>query len=79
MERFILNGAAIAGISLADFGLPEELKSFKKTSKSVATKNDWRFKELFRSMYDAGVEDIVRLANWVRYLKENAYKAEANK
>ncbi|SFN24000.1 hypothetical protein SAMN05428949_2087 [Chitinophaga sp. YR627] len=79
MERFILDGASIAGISLTDFGLPEELEAFKKTSKSVATKNDWRFKELFRSMYAAGVEDIVRLANWVRYLKENTYKAEADK
>ncbi|KAA2238569.1 hypothetical protein F0L74_20305 [Chitinophaga agrisoli] len=76
MERFIMDGAAAVNISLSDFELPMTLEPFKKVSKSVLTKDDDRFKRLFRAMYQAGAEDMVRLARWVEYLKENRYEAD---
>lgn len=57
------------------FGLPEDLEQLRKVSKSVNTKNDWRFKQLFLAMYQEGAADIVRLSGWVKYLRENTYKA----
>lgn len=76
MEHFILEGAMSANISLETFGLPQEFEQFKKLSKSVNTKNDYRFKQLFLQMQQAGVADIVRLTNWVEYLRKTNYKSD---
>lgn len=76
MERFIIDNAASVNISLSDFDLPEELDQLKKVSKSVNTKSDERFKHLFSAMHQAGADDMVRLARWVGYLKENMYTAD---
>ncbi|MBC9912937.1 hypothetical protein [Chitinophaga varians] len=78
MERFILDSAAAVNISLSNFGLPEELQQLKKVSKSVNTKKDERFKQLFRELHQAGADNIIRLANWINYLKDNMYQADVN-
>ncbi|MCF6403632.1 hypothetical protein L3C95_12145 [Chitinophaga filiformis] len=76
MERFILDNATLANISLSDFNLPEDLEQLKKVSKSVNSKYDERFKRLFIAMREAGARDLIRLADWVSYLKENTYQAD---
>jgi hypothetical protein len=76
MEKFILDNAESVNISLSDFDLPQELGQLKKVSKSVNTKNDERFKRLFNAMQQAGASDMIRLAGWVSYLKENMYKVD---
>lgn len=76
MERFIMDNAAAVEILLPDFGLPETLEPFKKISKSVNTQKDGRFKALFMAMHQAGSKDMIRLANWVGYLKENTYQVD---
>ena len=76
MEQFILDNAASVNISLSDFDLPEDLDQLRKVSKSVNTKQDERFKRLFVAMRQAGAIDIIKLAGWVSYLKENTYQAD---
>lgn len=76
MERFIMDSAASVNVSLSVFGLPEEFQLLKKVSKSVNTKKDERFKQLFRTLHQAGADNIVRLANWISYLKENMYQVD---
>jgi hypothetical protein len=78
MERFIMDNAIAVKISLPDYGLPGELESFKKLSKTVNTQKDVRFKALFNALYQAEAKDMIRLANWVGYLKEYTYQVDLN-
>lgn len=73
MEQFIMDNAASVDISLSDYDLPNDLNSLKKVSKKVNSKNDQRFKRLFRDLLTHNASNIVLLANWVSYLKENTY------
>jgi hypothetical protein len=76
MERFILNSADAAGISLHDFGLPVNIDLLKKESKTVVSKKDERFKKLFKSLREKHSPDIIKLSGWIHYLKERNYNAD---
>ncbi len=76
IERFILESAAQAGIMLEDFNLPSDLPRLMKASKTVNSKNDSRFKNLFRALQDANVPDIQLISAWIQYLKDNMYAAD---
>jgi hypothetical protein len=73
IERFIINNALAAGIALTDFGLPSDFDLLIRESKKVNSKNDPRFKRLFRSLMQFGAPDLQRLSSWVSYLKDNNY------
>lgn len=75
IERFLLENVKLAGLSMNDYGLPEDLDRLKKHSKTTRTKNDDKFKSLFKALRRAETPDIMRLTNWVSYLKENCYQA----
>lgn len=75
MERFILRNAADAGVSLPEFGLPTDFPELKKASKTVTSKNDPRFKGLFRSLVHREAPEIMKLAAWIEYLRANTYQA----
>lgn len=74
MERFIMDSADNTGISLTDFALPNDFAQLKKESKTVNSKNDQRFKNLFKSLKKNGAVDIQRLGSWIAYLKEKNYE-----
>jgi len=76
IERFIITNANNVGVSLEDFDLPSNFERLKKVSKTVNSKNDIRFKRLFKALYQNGSEDIQMLSLWIKYLKEHNYKAE---
>ena len=76
IERFILKSAQTAGISLHDFGLPEDLALLTKISKTINSKKDVKFKNLFKALIGSQTPEIIRLSNWIRYLKENTYRAD---
>jgi len=48
----------------------------KKESKTVNSKNDERFKKLFRALLAGNALQIRRLTKWISYLKENNYNAD---
>lgn len=70
IERFILKNAAEVGVHVADFDLPVDFAQFKKVAKTGNSKNDYRFKNLFRAIVENSATDFLRLANWIIYLKE---------
>lgn len=76
LERFLISGAESVNISLADFDLPTEFDKLKKISKSVNSKEDPRFKKLIKSILKAEAPEFIKLSKWIKYLKENNYKAE---
>lgn len=76
MERFIIENAAAAGVSLADYKLPTDLDGLKKVSKMEQSKNDPRFRELFKTIQRAKTADFQRLASWIEKLRQNPYKVK---
>jgi hypothetical protein len=48
MEMFIINSVGVAGISLSDFELPTDFNQFKRLTKKVNSKDDYRFRRLFK-------------------------------
>lgn len=75
IERFLMKAAADSGISLNYFGLPEDFEELKHAAKNTKSKNDDRFKSLFKALRKEGNADILKLQVWVAYLKEKRYDA----
>lgn len=78
MERFIFNCLAECGISPEDFELPADLELFRKESKTTNSKDDDRFRRLFKALRNAQAVDIIRLLNLITYLKNKNYTATPN-
>jgi hypothetical protein len=78
IEKWILNICNDEGIILPEFNLPNELKLFIKASKSVSSKTDARFTNLFKRMKNQANESVELLKNWLLYLKERKYNVDIN-
>ncbi|MDQ6762771.1 MAG: hypothetical protein M3015_09115 [Bacteroidota bacterium] len=79
MERFLLLNAELCGVKMEDFDLPSDFEKLKDITKTVRSKNDIRFKRLFKALFERGSSDIKRISRWIQYLKETNYKAERDK
>lgn len=75
MERFIFKCLAECGITPEDFELPGDLELFRKESKTTNSKDDDRFRRLFKALRNAQAVDIIRLLNLITYLKYKNYTA----
>ena len=73
MDKFILDCAEEDGIDLSKYDLPSELNAFKDQTKAISTKNDIRFKRLFKQLKNNS--EITILHNVLNYLKSNQYKS----
>ena len=73
MDGFILSCAKEMGINMQDYGLPTDLKNFTRTTKTVTTKEDQRFKKLFNDLREA--HELQIFARTLNYLK--TYKFES--
>ena len=76
MDTFILSCAQEIGVELAQYGLPTELKAFTEITKRVETKNDTRFKRLFKDIQSAS--EMVVLGNVLAYFKAHKYDYNLN-
>ena len=76
MERFILKNVLECNLSLQDFNLPSDFDLLKKESKKTTSKNDQRFKLLFKSLVRNEATEILRLSEWIKYLKDKNYQAD---
>lgn len=76
IEQFMLAAADSVGVSLADFDLPTDLEPLKKQSKTATSKEDYRFKNLFRTLLQLDAPSIIRLRDWIVYLKDARYKVD---
>jgi hypothetical protein len=79
IEEWIIKACNDSEISLTDFNLPGDLKSLKRISKSKESKKDIRFINLFKEMLKKNCEEVIRLKNWIEYLKTEKYTADINK
>ncbi len=68
--------AEIVNITLTNFGLPGDFELFKKESKTENSKNDPRFKKLFKALIQNKAPHILKLTEWITYLKEHNYNAD---
>lgn len=78
IEKFIINAVEECELDLTHYDLPDEFNELKKVSKSVSSKFDKRFKQLFRDLHSSGSVELTILAKWVSYLKDHPYNADLN-
>jgi hypothetical protein len=81
IEQWILDEAQRVGIQLDDvtYNLPTTLKELTyETKVKVKSKNDPRFKKLFRDLKSHNAVGIKLLAEWISYLKQHPYNANIN-
>jgi hypothetical protein len=73
MEQFILDNALSCDLRLGNYNLPESLSELKKVTKSVNSKKDQRFKQLFKDIHKSNSDEFRVLTRWIHYLKEGTY------
>lgn len=76
VERFILSAIDTANLNLEDYGLPSSIDALKKVTKSTNSKEDYRFKNLFRDLKHIGGTELDVLAAWVSHIKDNRYNVD---
>ena len=76
IEKWLIQNAKEVGINLTDYGLSEDLTTLCKISKKIDSKKDVRFKQLFKDLRKREASGVVKLADWITYLKENNYTAD---
>lgn len=74
MDTLILSCAKEAGINMEEYELTYDLKTFTKITKEVESKNDPRFKKLFKQI--KGTAEMTALGNVLEYLRGHKYDAE---
>lgn len=74
VERFVLHAAEELNVSLADFGLPTEMKDLTRVSKQQDSKNDPRFAQLFVALKES--RGLKTLKSVVEYLHANQYSVD---
>lgn len=77
IERWLIEQAEEGDLALADYELPIDLKALRKITKIPSSKNDHRFKRLFRDLKNKKATGISVLAKWTIYLKANPYNADS--
>jgi hypothetical protein len=75
IERFIIKAVTDSGLKLQDFHLPPTFKELREEAKRIRSKEDVRFKNLFKALEKARAPDIIKLQAWVSYLKDKRYHA----
>ena len=76
MDKFILDCAEKQAVDVSNYGLPTDFDAFKVQTKAVDSKNDVRFKKLFKRLKDNS--EITILREVLNYLKTNQYKSSQN-
>jgi len=76
VERFILYNVNQARINIEDFGLPADFDKFRKVTKTVNSKNDQRFRKLFKTLQGHKLNDFETLTKCIRYLLDHPFDAD---
>ncbi len=75
VDKFVLDCAQEQMVDVKDFGLPSELITFTKESKSVSSNSDPRFKSLFAAIKNNSEIHTLKMA--LKYLCENQYSSDS--
>lgn len=76
IERFILESCSEVDIDLSDFGLKNDLEGLKQATKRKTSKKDPQLIQLFRELKNRNAPQVVTLAKWISYLKENNFHSQ---
>lgn len=80
VERWILNTATAAGLSLTDFDLPDDLNKLCDLTKTAKSDKDdpnaQKFGQIFREFRRRNPLPVAVLTFWITYLKSNPYTAD---
>ena len=71
VDLFILDVAKRQNVNMADFGFSANLDSFTKETKQVSSKEDDRFKLLFKALQQD--EEFQKLKTLLQYFHNNSY------
>jgi hypothetical protein len=66
----------VPAIDMSTYGLPTNFNDLKYISKTLKSKKDVRFKQLFKDLLKENATGVVLLAKWINYLKEHPYNAD---
>lgn len=73
MDKFIFDCAEEQSVDVRDYELSADFDDFKNQAKTVNSKNDVRFKRLFKRLKDN--PEINTLRNVLNYLKSSQYRS----
>lgn len=81
MEMWLLNNVKSIDMSMADFGLPDDLAKLQKITKTATSENEnppysSAFKKMFNTLKIKEAKGVLILQLWVNYLKTNTYTAD---
>jgi hypothetical protein len=76
LEKWLLAECQQVNLALEDYNLSDNIEELKKQSKPATSKNDYRFKSLFRALKENNAQGITLLFAWTDYLIKNPYKAD---
>ena len=71
---FVLGAVAEKGLHFEDYGLPTDLEGLKRRTKTVQSKRDVAFRQLFKDLADTTQFQL--LGAVLRYLVEQNYNAD---
>lgn len=74
VEGFIIDCVTISGLSMADYGLPDNLTGLKRITKHIVTSRDTKLINLFQNMSTVGEFKILK--NVLMYLMEKRYESD---
>lgn len=74
VEMFVLGAVAEKGLHFEDYGLPTDLEGLKRRTKTVQSKRDVAFRQLFKDLADTTQFQL--LGAVLRYLVEQNYNAD---
>jgi hypothetical protein len=83
LEKWLISECNKTNLLLKNYNILEsELNAssqpgkFKKPKKPITSKNDTRFKTLFKALKENNASGIIQLSNWASYLIKTNYKAD---
>lgn len=74
VEMFVLGAVAEKGLRLEDYGLPSDLEGLKRRTKTVKSKHDVAFRQLFKDLADT--KQFTLLGTVLRYLVEQNFNTD---
>jgi hypothetical protein len=75
-EKWILSNAEEVQVSLSEFDLPNDFEQLKSITKVKSSREDDRFRRLFKKLRREKASGIVFLVDWITYLKDHPYDAD---
>jgi hypothetical protein len=78
IEKWLIDECQKINLSLSEYQLSNNIDELKRQSKPATSKNDNRFKSLFKDLKKNNAAGITQLFEWTNYLINNPYKADIN-